>query len=200
MRVKRLQLLFGFLLLFTAGPLLRLHAIPAQIILIRHAEKPKDDDELHLSKAGRRRADALVPYIKKNSKLTAFGLPVALIASEARKNGNGQRPAETLQPLSRDLKIPVETPFKSDEYSKLASLVLENPDYDGKCVLICWVHEYIPALAEALGVHPPPDKLDDKTYDRVYVIQYRDGKAALQQYRQKMSGSGKQKGHGKKDD
>ena len=82
----------------------------------------------------------------------------------------------------------------------LAKRVLQNSDYDGKCVLICWVHEYIPALAEALGVHPPPAKLDDKTYDRVYLIRYNEGKATLQEYRQKLPGGGKAKGHGKKGD
>jgi hypothetical protein len=156
-------------------------AEPAQVILIRHAEKPKDSDALHLSKAGRKRAEALVPYLETASELTQAGLPVALFGTEPTKHGKGQRPAETLEPLSRELKLPIQTPFKSDEYKKLAQFILREKEYDGKSVVVCWTHEYIPALAGALGVHPKPARLDEKTYDKVYLITYEGGKAALKE-------------------
>jgi len=41
-----------------------LHADPAQVILIRHAEKPEQGHDLSLP--GRQRAAALVPYFREN--------------------------------------------------------------------------------------------------------------------------------------
>jgi hypothetical protein len=177
-----MQILRSILLACTfAACACSLNAQPVQVILIRHAEKPKDSDALHLSAAGKRRAAALPSYVKTDPELIRFGLPAALIASGARKNGNGQRAAETLEPLAEELHLPIETRFKSDEYKELAQHVRDNPAYAGKSILICWTHEYIPALAEALGIHPAPRKLSDKTYDRVYLIQYADGKATLKE-------------------
>jgi len=171
--------------------LLPVHAEPAQVILIRHAEKPKDPDALHLSNPGKKRAEALVSYIKNTPELTQFGLPAALIATEPTKRGKGQRPAETLEPLSNELKLPIDTPFKSDEYKKLADVVLSNKQYSGKSVIICWTHEYIPDLAAALGVRPKPRPLDEKIYDKVYLITYEGGKARLKELQQP-----EKKGHG----
>ena len=42
----------------SALSLLPVHAEPAQVILIRHAEKPKDPDALHLSNPGKKRPGA----------------------------------------------------------------------------------------------------------------------------------------------
>lgn len=165
----------------SALPLL---AQPAQIILIRHAEKPDDPENKHLSDAGRERAKHLVSYFKTNAALTRFGPPSAPYATAQAGRGRGQRCQETLQPLADDLKLPLSTPCKAEDYEGLAKLVLNNPEHKGKSVVICWTHQKIPDLAAALGVAPPPKKLGEETYDRVYLITYSDGKAKLAELRQ----------------
>jgi hypothetical protein len=152
---------------------------PAQIILLRHAEKPADSTNPHLSRAGVRRAKQLVTFITTDATMTRFGMPVAVFATHSTKDGNGQRTQETVTPLARALKLPVQTPYLGKDYLALAKSILANPAYAGKTVLICWNHEQIVQLAAALGVNPPPPKWRGSVYDQVYVISYRGGRAVL---------------------
>jgi len=163
----------------TAPPIPR----PAQIILIRHADKPSDPKNPHLSKAGVRRADQLVSFIRTDPAMTRFGLPVAVFATKTTRDGNGQRTQETVAPLGRALGLPVQTPFLGKEYAAIAKLVLGNREYAGKNVLICWNHEQIPQLAAALGVTPEPPKWKGSVYNLVYLISYQGGNATLATYR-----------------
>ena len=61
----------------------RLSAEPAQVIIIRHAEKPDEGNELSL--AGRERAAALAPYFLGETALLRFGPPVAIYVQRRRK-------------------------------------------------------------------------------------------------------------------
>ena len=152
---------------------------PAQIILIRHAEKPVDPEDPHLSPAGVKRAERLVSFITTDPTMTRFGLPVAVFATQATKHDNGQRTQETVAPLAQALNLPVQTPYLGKDFALLAKQILANPAYAGKTVLICWNHEEIPRLAAALGVTPEPPKWKGSVFDLVYVISYHDGTAAL---------------------
>ena len=152
---------------------------PAQIILIRHAEKPADAEDPHLSPAGVQRAEQLVSFITTDPAMRRFGLPVAVFATQTTQHDNGQRTQETVAPLARALNLPVQTPFLGADYRKLAKLILANPTYAGKTVLICWNHEEIHQLAAALGVTPKPPKWKASVFDRVYLISYRGRTAAL---------------------
>jgi hypothetical protein len=152
---------------------------PAHIILIRHAEKPADPQNPHLSRAGVRRAQRLVSFITTDPAMTRFGLPVAVFATRTTKDDNGQRTQETVAPLARALTLPVQTPYLGKDYAQLAKLILSDPAYAGKTVLICWNHEEIPQLVAALGVTPEPPKWKGSVFDRVYVISYQGGTAVL---------------------
>jgi hypothetical protein len=154
-------------------------AQPAQIILLRHAEKPADPEDPHLSPAGVKRAERLVSFIMTDPVMSRFGLPVAVFATQSTKHGNGQRTQETVAPLARALKLPVQTPFLSKDYSALAKLILANPAYAGKTVLICWNHEEITQLAGALGVKSGPQKWKGSVFDKLYVISYQNRKPTL---------------------
>lgn len=158
-------------------------ARPAQIILLRHAEKPADPDDPHLSPAGEKRAQRLVSFIMKDPTMSKFGLPVAVFASQTTKHDNGQRTQETVAPLAKALKLPVQTPFLSKNYAALAKQILANPAYTGKTVLICWTHDEIPKLATALGVKPRPPKWKGSVFDQVYVISYQNGNTTLATFR-----------------
>lgn len=150
---------------------------PAQIVLFRHAEKPADKANPHLSPEGVRRARLLVGYFTADAVVNKFGKPVAIFATKTTKDDDGQRTQETVAPAAVALKLRVQTPFLGKEYRQLAKRILGNPAYAGKTVLICWNHDVISELAAELGVSPRPPAWKGQEYDQVYVITYR-GKAA----------------------
>lgn len=153
--------------------------VPAHIILIRHAEEPSNADNPHLSTKGEVRAEHLVEFMTHDPAMIRLGTPVAIYATETTHDGNGERTQETVAPLAKVLNLDVRTPFHAKDFDKLATQVLSDHSLDGKTVVICWNHEYIPQLAHALGATSAPSKWKDKVYDLVYVISYRGGKATL---------------------
>ena len=173
MRV-RLILLAVFLGLW-AGPTACAH--PAQIILLRHAEKPADDHDEHLSERGILRAQALPGLILSNSVLAAYGPPVALYVPEHTLHRQSRRPFDTLKPLSERLRLPVLMPHPARSTSLLAREILENPAYDGKTVVVCWVHDFLPDLAQALGVKD--QKWSGTVFDRCWVIRFKHDRPFL---------------------
>jgi hypothetical protein len=179
-RIQLIWLSVAIVLISDLPPLVAAQAPrPAQIILIRHAEKPPDPENPHLSHAGVKRAGQLVSFITTDPAMLRFGLPVAVFATQSTKHDNGQRTQETVAPLARALNLPVQTPYLGKDYAALAKLILATPAYTGKTVLICWNHEEIRQLAAALGVTPKPPKWKGSVFDQVYVISYRDGQAGL---------------------
>ena len=152
-------------------------ARPAQIILFRHAEKPADKADPHLSPEGVRRARMLVGFLTSNPVVNKYGKPVAIFATRTTKDDDGQRTQETVAPAAAALQLAVQAPFLGRDYKQLAKQILGNPAYAGKTVLICWNHDVISELAAELGVSPRPPAWKGGEFDRVYVISYR-GKAA----------------------
>ncbi len=131
-------------------------ARPAEIILLRHAEKPPGESNVHLSATGKERARALVQFLTNTPALTANGLPVALFAARPLSRSHSKRPVETLEPLAKHLKLQILTPHTATEWSALAKKVLDDPSDDRKTLVICWTHDYLPQLTEAFGVKPKP--------------------------------------------
>jgi len=154
-------------------------ARPARIILLRHAEKPPSESNVHLSRRGEERARALVGFLTTSPALTTNGLPAALFAPRIKRHGRGPRPYETLEPLAKHLKLLVQTPYAAEDYAALARYVLQDHACDGKTVVICWVHDFLPELAEALGVRSGPTRWKKTVFDRVWVVSYHDKWASL---------------------
>jgi hypothetical protein len=152
---------------------------PAQIILIRHGEKPDDPENPHLSPAGVKRAQLLVSFIATDPVMRAFGTPTGVFATHVTKHDDGQRTQETVAPLAKSLNLVVQAPYVGKDFAALAKHILANPAYAGKTVIICWNHEEIPELAAALGVTPEPPKWKGSVFDQVYIITYHGEKATL---------------------
>lgn len=159
---------------------------PAQIILFRHAEKPADKANPHLSPEGTLRARKLVGWLTTDPVVNKYGKPAAIFANRVTKDDDGQRSQETVAPAAAALRLQVQTPFHGKDYQRLAKLILGNPAYAGKTVVICWNHEVLPELAAALGAaQPPPWK--GKEYDQVYVISWRGRAAVLKVMKQRQT-------------
>jgi len=169
--MKRITLLGCLLLNIIATPLF---SLPAQIIIIRHAEK---DSLGNLSQRGWERAGALAPYLTKSSFLLNFGLPTAIFAARPTPNifpyevdENTLRCVQTVSPTAQFLNLPIHSGYAKFQEEILAQLILNNPNYDDKNILICWHHGRIPELAIALGASSAPTF--PYVFDQTWVITY----------------------------
>jgi broad specificity phosphatase PhoE len=145
-------------------------AIPARILIIRHAEKSTDSNDINLSAKGYRRAEALKHLFKVHPEYASKGLPAAVFAAKYIPGKNSKRSIQTAAPLSNSLGLNVETPYKGSDFSKLAELILKSKSLSNKVIFISWVHGNIPKLATALRGNCPQDWDGDQVFDRVWVI------------------------------
>lgn len=140
------------------------------VVIVRHAEKP--DDGSGLTPAGQQRANAYVGYFRHFHIDSKLRVPDDLIATA--DTNHSQRPRLTLEPLSAALKLPIDDRFRTKEVDALAEELQTRPH--GKTILICWHHEKIPALLQALGADPgallPGGEWPDNVYNWVLVLRY----------------------------
>ncbi len=148
-------------------------AAPAQVILIRHAEKPAEGNDL--SPRGFQRARALVSFFQTNPAVTRFGPPAAIYAAKPKADGAQARPLETVQPLAKALRLAVNTDFRKDDVAGLAASVMKDSAHAGKTVLVAWQHHLIPRIAKALGAAQAPDSWPGEVFDRAWIIDF-DGR------------------------
>jgi phosphohistidine phosphatase SixA len=151
---------------------------PRIVMIIRHAEKPEGEKDPNLSQQGFERAKALATVIPEH-----FPRPDFLIATKRSKES--ARPLETITPLSAALHEAIESKYKDEQYSDVARLVLTDPKFAGKVVLIAWHHGKIPDLAKALGVKDALAKWNSQVFDRVWKITYENGVPNFQNLPQK---------------
>jgi hypothetical protein len=157
-------------------------ALPSEVILLRHGEKPLDPRNPDLSKAGFERAHMLASFLASTPGLTNRGLPDVLFATGWTRHDRSRRPYETLQPLAARLHRSIKRPFLADQYSALARHILTSRECDGAVVVVCWVHDYLPQFAEALGVRPRPPAWKGHVFDRVWVLTWPEGRAELKEF------------------
>jgi hypothetical protein len=148
---------------------------PATILLIRHAEKLTDGRE-DLSPAGFERARRMPMLFGGAGAPHNLPKPDFLFATHLSKKSN--RPVETITPLSAALGLPISSEIADKDFAVLAGELLSGK-YAGKVVLVAWHHGSIPAFARALGATPPYDLWPETQFDRVWRIDYKDGKAVL---------------------
>jgi len=148
---------------------------PATVLIVRHAEK-LTDGRLDLSPVGFKRAGLMPKLFLPAGVRADLPMPQVLIATHQSARSN--RPVETITPLAEALKLPIETDLMDDEYGKLAANLLSGR-YAGKVVLVAWHHGKIPQLAEALGAKPPYKPWPDAQFDRIWRIDWVQGKAVL---------------------
>ncbi len=148
---------------------------PATILIIRHAEK-LTDGQLDLSPTGFKRASLLPNLFVPAGARSDLPTPQVIFATHQSKHSN--RPVETVTPLAAALHLTIDDSIMNEDYATLASILLSGK-YAGKVVLVSWHHGNIPQLATALGAQPPYTTWPDTQFDRVWRIDYKDGKAML---------------------
>lgn len=167
--MKSMNIVFSFFAFF--GICQTVSALPSRVIIIRHAEKPADDNQPDLSEAGRARAAALPQFFATNAVILEKTSPDVIYAMVGAHGDSTQRPIETVQPLANALQKAVDNSFKNSHINDLIQQLLNNPDLDGKVVLICWNREGPPVFAAGLGVVDVP-KWKSMTFDRFWVLDF----------------------------
>lgn len=164
------KIIVGIMLLTIASGA---EAMPSQVIIIRHAEKPVVGNELSLE--GQNRAAALATFFTKDPQVLRYGTPVALFAPRPGKEDGSVRSIETLEPLAAFLKMNINKQYTPNEFLPMVETIKTNPAYAGKMVLICWEHHLIPEIAHAFGAMQAPRKWHGKVFDRVWILSFNPG-------------------------
>ncbi len=161
--IFKLTLLFLWLCInFTSTSL---DAVPARVIIIRHAEKYEDVGPYpyQLNPQGLRRAGALASFFTladpgtNNVELFDNGPPTMLFAARPTNIGNNFtiRCIQTISTVAAALRLPIHSGFGYGQNEELAQFILNSPECDNQNVLICWHHPDIAPLIEALGYNFP---------------------------------------------
>lgn len=138
------------------------------LVILRHGEKHTRGAQAELNARGLQRAEALVP------ELAAFR-PVALFASDYK------RTQQTLAPLGRHLKLPVQARPRGSEEA-LAAELLET--HAGKAVVVCTHSDLVGAWVMALGL--PWSAGEIEGFDRLWIVRVKpDGTRTLEERPQK---------------
>lgn len=157
-------------------------AAPAQVIIIRHGEKPENGNQLDAR--GVARANALPGFFQNNPIADAYGPPVAIFAMQP-KNANqadgsdeigSLRAIETVTPLARRLGEQVFDPYMKDEFPSLVQTVMAAPQFTGRTVVICWEHTVIPQMAQDFGLNGGPTNWPDSVFDVAWVLRFTNNK------------------------
>jgi hypothetical protein len=159
---------FGFALIFAAdaqdGPK------DAVVLIIRHAEDADSGDGI--SPLGQERAEAYKNYFLNFTVDSKRREPTVIFAAKDSKKS--RRPRLTMEPFAKAANLKIHTHFGNSQSADLAAELRANQQ--GKVILICWRHPYIPALLGALGANPesflPNGKWPGAVFDWIILLSF----------------------------
>lgn len=151
------------------------------VIIIRHAEKPADGD--NLSCAGFNRSIQLASVIKSK-----FGIPNYLFAPAIKNSTEVKRSRsfQTLLPLSVKYNLKINTSYDVDDTKSLAENILKKKGV----VLICWEHNKIQDLLALLGVSAKHMVWKGDDYDSILKLNFSGRQVMLTPDKQNIIPSG----------
>jgi hypothetical protein len=142
----------------------------AVVLIIRHAEDADSGDGI--SPLGEKRAEAYENYFSNFTIGSKRLEPKAVFAAKDSKKSH--RPRLTLEPFAKAAQLRIDTRFGNSQSTDLAAELRANQQ--GKVILICWRHPYIPALLSALGATPktflPNGKWPGSVYNWVIQLSF----------------------------
>ena len=163
-----IAVIFGFALIFAAnaqdGPK------DAVVLIIRHAEDADSGDGI--SPLGQERAEAYKNYFLNFTVDSKPREPNVIFAAKDSKKSH--RPRLTMEPFAKAANLKIDTRFGNDQSADLAADLRANQQ--GKVILICWRHPYMPALLSALGANPetflPNGKWPGAVFDWIILLSF----------------------------
>ena len=142
---------------------------PAQIILLRHAEKPPLGPELN--EKGFKRAQLLPTFFISHPTLIEFGDPAVIIAAIPDRIGGSIRSIQTVIPLANHYQLEINETFPKASEATLVSAIFSNPKWHNKTIVVCWNRQGLPLLSKLLGANAPSN-WDKNGFDKFWVIRY----------------------------
>jgi hypothetical protein len=147
----------------------------ATVLIIRHAEDAGSGDGI--SPLGQERAEAYKNYFLNFTVDSKRREPAVIFAAKDSKKSH--RPRLTMEPFAKAAQLKIDTRFGNNESAALAADLRANQQ--GKMILICWRHPYIPALLQALGANPetflPNGKWPGAVFDWIILLSFdQDGR------------------------
>ena len=147
----------------------------AVVLIIRHAEDAGSGDGI--SPLGEKRAEAYKDYFLNFAVDSKRQEPTVIFAAKDSKKSH--RPRLTVEPFAKAANLKIDTRFGNNQSVDLAADLRANQQ--GKVILICWRHPYVPALLRALGANPedllPRGKWPGSVYDWVILLSFdQDGR------------------------
>ncbi|WP_214073842.1 histidine phosphatase family protein [Mucilaginibacter sp. dw_454] len=141
-----------------------------RIIILRHAEKPNQGD--NLSCAGFDRALKLPAVIKAK-----FGVPDYLYvpAPSTGKVTKSLRMTETISPLAIKYNLAINTNYDTDETAQLAANILKKTG----TVLVVWEHDNISGIIKALDVDTKKLKWKGDDFDSLWIVTIKGNQRTL---------------------
>ena len=140
------------------------------VLIIRHAEDADSGDGI--SPLGEKRAEAYKNYFLNFTVDSKRREPAIIFAAKDSKKSH--RPRLTMEPFAKAANLKIDTRFGNDQSADLAADLRANQQ--GKVILICWRHPYIPALLSALGATPktflPNGKWPGAVYNWVILLSF----------------------------
>jgi hypothetical protein len=149
-----------------------------RIMLIRHAEKPDDNDGGVDQKGNPDKHDLIVRGWQRSGALVQFFAdprepngpikrPVAIFATEPTTGSDSKRPRHTVMPLAEFLKLDIDTKIAEGSEDALVKAAIAA----NGVVLIAWHHEKIPAIANLiLQNKSAPQKWPSDRFDVVWIF------------------------------
>ena len=146
------------------------------VLIIRHAEDGGTGQAL--APRGQERAEAYKNYFLNFTVDSKRLEPNVVFAAKDSKRSH--RPRLTVEPFAKAAKLKIDTHFGNNESTDLAADL--RAKHQGKVILICWRHPYVPDLLRALGAKPedllPRGKWPDSVYDWIILLNYdQDGRS-----------------------
>ena len=139
------------------------------IVIIRHAEKPIEGD--NLSCQGQNRALQLSALLHQK-----FNTPAAIYVPSLKSDDETKhsRMFQTITPFAIKYNVAINSKYSADENEKIVKSVFKKQG----TVLMVWEHNAIQPLASSLGVKSPPEWAD-ADFDSIWLVNYSHGKAQL---------------------
>jgi hypothetical protein len=144
---------------------------PQTLLLMRHAEKPIDEGDPHLSASGLARAKALPGRVE-----SLIGGAVQFIFA-AKQSPHSNRPVETVTPLSASAGVSINSEFADRDYATLAKRLLDSGNYRDTRIVVCWHHDSLPGFAGALGAAAGsyPNPWPGQIFDLILLFEWDRG-------------------------
>ena len=141
-----------------------------KVILIRHAEKPKQGDNLTCQGLNR---SLQLP----NLLHTRFGLPTAtyIPAMALGDSTKHSRMFQTIIPFAVKYNLALTSKFMENDSTAMAREIIQKKG----TILVIWEHKRIASIARALGVRDNTLHWPDDDYDSIWIITVHDGHATL---------------------